>query len=132
MPFVSNLARSPDQSIQPVQQQQLYPASGILSSPKALNQKPQLFTTIPNLIKISLTPPLNSSQMTNPRPETETANSPNSVLETPSGNNYSTHTTFVPNFDPRETNQSSAPRPSLSCVPDNSQPRNHLNCKLND
>ncbi|KAI8457812.1 hypothetical protein BY996DRAFT_6523430 [Phakopsora pachyrhizi] len=42
----------------------------------------------------------NTNQMTNPRPDTETANSPNSILGTPSGNNYSTHTTFAPNFDP--------------------------------
>ncbi|CAH7670476.1 expressed protein [Phakopsora pachyrhizi] len=55
---------------------------------------------------------------------TETANSPAPVLETPSGNDYSNHATFGPSFDPRAPNQSSAPRPSSSRVPDNSQPHN--------
>ncbi|KAI8449764.1 hypothetical protein BY996DRAFT_6513705 [Phakopsora pachyrhizi] len=105
-------------SIQPVQQQKLSPASVILSisltpplSSRYTNHNQDQKLKYPfdiispqtasNNTDLSPHPSLdNTGQMTNPRPDTETANSPNSVLETPCENNYSTHTTFVPNFDP--------------------------------
>ncbi|KAI8442783.1 hypothetical protein BY996DRAFT_6556759, partial [Phakopsora pachyrhizi] len=95
MPFVSNLASSqPEASI-------IYHIPNLIKShsPPPLNSRYTNHNPEQKLNNLSTSsllnwPPITLTSMTNPRPETETANSPNSVLETPSGNNYSTHTTL--------------------------------------